>query len=154
MTNPPPHPPQTAPQHAATASTQPGAEGDRILVRDLRVWAHVGVLEEERRLGQWFAISFAIAADLSATARSDDLEGGYDYGLAIAALQRLARGLRCRTLEHSADRLLDALEALHGPVGLALEIRKCQVPVAGFSGSVAVRRQRRWPAGDDPLGGF
>ncbi|MFM9100194.1 MAG: dihydroneopterin aldolase, partial [Cyanobium sp.] len=48
-------------------------------MRDLRVWAHVGVLEEERQLGQWFAISFAIAADLSATAASDDLTaGGFD----------------------------------------------------------------------------
>jgi dihydroneopterin aldolase len=150
VTPPLPHPAQSP----DSAPVQAGDRGDRILVRDLRVWAHVGVLEEERRLGQWFAISFAIAADLSATARSDDLEGGYDYGLAITALQRLARGLRCRTLEHTADRLLDALEGLHGPVGLALEIRKCQVPVAGFSGSVAVRRQRRWPAGDDPLGGF
>lgn len=150
MTTPQLHPPQTG----ASAMAQPGADGDRILVRDLRIWAHVGVLEEERRLGQWFAISFAIAADLSATARSDDLEGGYDYGLAITALQRLARGLRCCTLEHTADQLLDALEELHGPVGLVLEIRKCRVPVAGFGGTVAVRRQRRWPVGGDPLGGF
>ena len=65
---------------------------DRILVRDLRLWAHVGVLE------------------------------------------------------HAAERLLDALEALYGAVGLELEIRKCRVPVAGFDGTVAVRRQRRWPA--------
>ena len=119
---------------------------DRILVRDLRLWAHVGVLEQERLHGQWFAVDFSIAADLDATARSDDLEGGYDYGLGIAALQQLARNLRCRTLEHAVERLLDALEALYGPVGLELEIRKCRVPVAGFDGTVAVRRQRRWPA--------
>jgi len=123
--------------------------GDRILVRDLRVWAHVGVLEQERRLGQWFSISFAIAADLSATAASDDLSaGGFDYGLGIAALQRHCRTLRCLTLEHAAEQLLDGLEALYGPVGLWLEIRKIRVPVPGFDGSVAVRRRRRWPPGD------
>ena len=125
---------------------------DRILVRDLRLWAHVGVLEQERLHGQWFAVDFSIATDLDATARSDDLEGGHDYGLGIAALQRLARSLRCRTLEHAAERMLDALEALYGPVGLELEIRKCRVPVAGFDGTVAVRRQRRWPAADLPQG--
>jgi dihydroneopterin aldolase len=118
--------------------------GDRILVRDLRLWAHVGVLEHEREHGQWFRLDFAIAADLSATASRDDLSAGFDYGLAIVALQRLARSLRCLTLEHFSDQLLDRLEHLYGPVGLWLEVAKCRVPVAGFTGSVAVRRQRRW----------
>jgi dihydroneopterin aldolase len=126
---------------------------DMILVRDLRVWSHVGVLEEERRLGQWFAISFAIAADLSATARTDDLEGGFDYGLGIAALQRQSRTLRCLTLEHACESMLATLESLYGPVGLWLEIRKCRVPVAGFDGTVAVRRRRRWPGGDPTADG-
>lgn len=127
---------------------------DRILVRDLRVWAHVGVLEEERLLGQWFSISFAIAADLSATAASDDLTaGGFDYGLGIAALERHCRTLRCLTLEHAAEQLLEELEALYGAVGLWLEIRKINVPVPGFDGSVAVRRRRRWPLGDPACAG-
>lgn len=121
---------------------------DCILVRDLRVWAHVGVLEQERLHGQWFVLRFAIAADLSTTAARDDLADGFDYGLGIAALQRRARSLRCQTLEHAADRLLDQLESLYGPVALWLEIEKCRVPLPGFDGSVAVRRQRRWPAAD------
>ena len=121
-----------------------GSASDRIRVRDLRIWAHVGVLDQEREHGQWFRLCFAIAADLSATARSDDLEGGYDYGLGIAALQQRSRSLRCRTLEHAADQLLDRLESLYGPVGLWLEIEKCRVPVPGFNGRVAVSRQRRW----------
>jgi dihydroneopterin aldolase len=101
-----------------SAGTPPS---DRILVRGLRLWAHVGVLEQERLLGQWFEL---------------------DLSRAITALQRLAGDLRCLTLEHFAERIFETLEQLYGPVPMALELRKCQAPVPGFSGIVAVQRSR------------
>ena len=118
---------------------------DRILVRNLRLWAHVGVLEHERLLGQWFELDLELGWDLSAAAASDDLSATLDYSQAITALQRQARTLRCLTLEHWSERILQLLEDLYGPVPMRLELRKCQAPVPGFTGSVAVRRQRHWP---------
>jgi dihydroneopterin aldolase len=117
---------------------------EAIHVRGLRVWAHVGVYEQERCHGQWFELAFSLGADLAATARSDDLSQGYDYGRGIAVLQAQARTIRCQTLEHYSERILDALEASYGPIPLAVEVSKCQVPVPGFDGSVAVSRKRRW----------
>ena len=61
--------------------------GDRILVRGLRLWAHVGVLEQERLLGQWFELDFSLAWDLAGAGASDQLELSLDYSLAITALQ-------------------------------------------------------------------
>ena len=118
---------------------------DCILVRNLRLWAHVGVLEHERLLGQWFELDLELGWDLSAAAASDDLSATLDYCQAITALQRQARTLRCLTLEHWSERILQLLEDLYGPVPMRLELRKCQAPVPGFTGSVAVRRQRHWP---------
>jgi dihydroneopterin aldolase len=120
------------------------APPDLIEVRGLRLWAHVGVLERERREGQWFELSFRLGHDLAAAGRSDDLAHSLDYSLAITALQDQARRLRCRTLEHWSERILDRLEQIYGPVPLELELRKCAPPVSGFGGSVAVRRRRRW----------
>ena len=126
---------------------------DRIMVRGLRLWAHVGVLEFERCAGQWFELDLELAVDLAAAGRSDALEHTLDYSRLITALQHQARELRCLTLEHYSDRILDlvgscAAEQLGdgAPVPVRLELRKCSAPVPGFTGLVAVCRSRHWPA--------
>ena len=115
---------------------------DQILVRGLRLWAHVGVLTHERELGQWFEVDLALSVDLTAAARSDALLHTLDYSQLITALQQQARSIRCLTLEHYSERMLDLAQSLYGPVPIALELRKCSAPVPGFSGVVAVQRQR------------
>jgi len=115
---------------------------DRIVVRGLRLWAHVGVLEPERRLGQWFELDLELGWDLAAAAAGDDLTATLDYSRAISALQQQARSIVCLTLEHWSEQILVLLEELYGPVPMVVELRKCQAPVPGFSGSVAVRRRR------------
>ncbi len=115
---------------------------DQILVRGLRLWAHVGVLTHERELGQWFEVDLALSVDLSAAALSDALSDTLDYSQLITALQQQARSIRCLTLEHYSERMLDLAQSLYGPVPITLELRKCSAPVPGFSGVVAVRRQR------------
>ena len=124
---------------------------DRILVRGLRLWAHVGVLEFERAEGQWFELDLELAVDLAEAGRSDALDLTLDYSRLITALQRQVRELRCLTLEHYSDRILDlvdscAADQLGGGVRVPvrLELRKCSAPVPGFTGLVAVRRSRHW----------
>lgn len=121
------------------------APQDCVVVRGLRLWAHVGVLEQERRSGQWFELDFSLGCNLAAAAAADALEQSLDYSLAIQALQRQARTIRCLTLEHWSDQIFSLLEELYGAVPIALELRKCQAPVPGFCGIVAVQRLRRWP---------
>ena len=116
------------------------------MVRGLRLWAHVGVLERERQLGQWFELDFSLGWDLAAAGSSDDLSRSLDYSRAIIALQAQARSIRCLTLEHWSEQILSLLEELYGPVPVWLELRKCAAPVPGFSGIVAVQRTRHWPA--------
>jgi len=115
---------------------------DAIHVRGLRHWAHVGVLEQERRDGQWFSLDISLWSDLSSAAASDDLASSLDYSLAIRSLQSLAREIRCLTIEHFSDRVLDRLEQLYGPVPVRLTLSKCAAPVPGFDGVVAVERVR------------
>jgi dihydroneopterin aldolase len=117
---------------------------DRIVVRDLRLWAHVGVLESERQLGQWFELDLELGFDLNAAAAGDDLAASLDYSRAIKALQRQASEVQVQTLEHYSELMFDCLEELYGPVPMQLELRKCRAPVPGFGGRVAVRRRRHW----------
>lgn len=118
---------------------------DYVVVRGLRLWAHVGVLEHERQMGQWFELDFSLGCNLSAAAAADGLEQSLDYSLAIQALQLDASRVRCLTLEHWSDKIFEVLEDLYGSVPIWLELRKCQAPVPGFCGIVAVQRSRRWP---------
>lgn len=132
-----------APDGAVVANDR--LPNDRIVVRQLRLWTHVGVLPFERERGQWFELDLELAFDLAPAGCSDDLSLTLDYSQAIMALQRQAAELRCLTLEHYSERILDRLDELHGPVPTRLELRKCAAPVSGFTGIVAVRRQRHWP---------
>ena len=115
---------------------------DVIHIRDLRLWAHVGVLDHERRDGQWFHLDISLWLDLSQAAAADDLNSSADYSLAIRDLQVLARQIRCLTIEHFSDRVLDCLESLYGEIPMRLVLTKCSAPVPGFGGRVAVERQR------------
>ena len=115
---------------------------DALHVRDLRLWAHVGVLDSERRDGQWFALDLSFQIDLSSAAADDDLGATLDYSEAIIALQDLARTIRCLTIEHFSEQVLDRLDALYGSVPIWLRLSKCSPPVAGFTGTVMVERSR------------
>ena len=115
---------------------------EAIHIRELRLWAHVGVLEQERRNGQWFSLDISFWLDLSRAAAADDLASSLDYSVAIQALQGLAREIRCLTIEHFSEQVLDRLEQLYGPVPVRLTLSKCAAPVPGFDGRVAVERCR------------
>lgn len=119
---------------------------DAIHIQDLRVWAHVGVLERERLEGQWFSLDLTLLVDLQEAARSDALIDTADYSLAVKAVQALVSDLRCRTIEHFSERVLDRLDDLYGPVPMRVLLRKTRPPIPGFSGTVAVERHRHWPA--------
>ena len=115
---------------------------DVLHVRDLRLWAHVGVLESERRDGQWFVLDLSFQLDLSSAAADDDLGATLDYSEAIIALQDLARTIRCLTIEHFSEQVLDRLDAMYGAVPVWLRLSKCSPPIAGFTGTVMVERSR------------
>ena len=119
-----------------------------ILVRGLRLWAHVGVLDVERELGQWFEVDLRLGLDATSAGSSDALAETLDYSLVITALQSQARSMVCQTIEHYSEQMLDLVQQLYGPVPTQLELRKCQVPVAGFGGDVAILRRRHWPIGE------
>ncbi len=142
--NPPGKPASATPSHPTVepAGHPAGFGADAIHVRGLRLWAHVGVLERERLLGQWFELDLTLWWPLAPAGRADALALSLDYGVAIQALQRLARELRCLTLEAFAEQTLNTIERLYGPVPQRLELRKCLAPVPGFSGIVAVERWR------------
>ena len=113
-----------------------------IHVSDLKLWAHVGVLEKERRCGQWFSLDFSLQLDLDVASRSDNLEFSVDYSSAIQDLQKFSIDLNCLTIECFSEQILSRLEQLYGPIPMRVCLRKCSPPVSGFDGVVSVERFR------------
>ncbi len=115
-----------------------------IHVENVNLWAHVGVLDKERLLGQDFLVDFSIWVDIEDASKNDNLSSTVDYSLAIKGLQKLAFQARFFTIERFSDHLLDYLESLYGPLPMRLFLRKCAPPVEGFSGSVGIERKRNF----------
>jgi dihydroneopterin aldolase len=122
---------------------------DLIHIHDLHLWAHVGVLEHERRDGQWFQLDITLGLNLSNSAKSDDLSATADYSLAVLALRALVRELCCLTIERFSEEVFEVLERLYGPLPMHLLLQKCHPPIAGFTGTVAIERRRNWSAQQD-----
>lgn len=117
---------------------------DRIVVSGLRVWAHVGVLEVERESGQWFELDFELVWDLARPARTDDVSDSLNYATLIQRIFHHSRTVHCQTMEAWSDDLRDLVFSIYGPICLRLAIRKCAVPISGFSGVTGV--VRHWPS--------
>ena len=117
---------------------------DCLQVRGLKLWSHVGVLPFEQLEGQWFELDLRLGVDCSAIASSDALADTLDYSQLIAALQGQARELGCQTIEFYSERILELVEQLYGAIPIHLQLGKCQAPVPGFDGLVAIERYRRW----------
>ena len=118
------------------------ARGDAIHVEGLKVWARVGVLPEERSLGQWFVVDLTLWLDLAPAGRSDDLSLTVDYGQAVAAVQACAQQVVCHTVEHFSEQILDQVGEIYGARLIRLVLRKCHPPIPGFDGSISVERWR------------
>ncbi len=111
-------------------------------MKGLRLWAHVGVLEEERVLGQWFELDFSIWHDMENASATDDLSLSIDYSIGIKELQQLSFEINCFTIESFSEQILNCLENLYGPLPMKVFLRKCSPPVPGFTGVVGIERNR------------
>ena len=116
-----------------------------IHVKCLRLWSHVGVLDHERILGQWFELDFSLWLDVQKAGTNDDLSESIDYSEAIKSLQSLSLEINCFTIEAYSEQILDCLENLYGQIPMKIFLRKSSAPVSGFTGVVAIERKRFFP---------
>ena len=117
---------------------------DGIHIKDINLWAHVGVLESERIHGQSFTLDISFWLDLDESSRLDQLEKTIDYSEAIKAVQKLSFEIKCLTIEYFSDQILNVLESLYGKVPMSILLKKCSPPIHGFTGSVLIEKKRNF----------
>ena len=109
-------------------------------VRDLRVFGHHGVHEEERGRGQDFVFDVELAVGARGT--SDRLEDAVDYVEVAHAVQEVSAARQFALLEALAAAVADELERRFSPERVCVRIRKPAVRPAGLEGTVAVAVER------------
>ena len=115
-----------------------------IHIKDIKLWAHVGVLEKERLHGQSYLLDISLWLDLDESSRLDELNKSLDYSVAIKAIQKLSFEINCLTIEFFSDQILNTLEALFGSIPMMLVLHKCSPPIAGYTGSVSIEKKRNF----------
>jgi 7,8-dihydroneopterin aldolase/epimerase/oxygenase len=109
-------------------------------VRELRLFGHHGVHEEERERGQDFV--FDVALEVGERGTSDRLPEAVDYVEVTRVVREVSEGRRYALLEALASAIADELERRFSPDVLRVRVRKPEVRPAGLEGRVGVTVSR------------
>jgi 7,8-dihydroneopterin aldolase/epimerase/oxygenase len=115
---------------------------DAIQVTGIRAFGYLGVLPEERSLGQWFEVNLTIGLDLSKAGASDRLEDTYDYRDAIKAVQTLIETTQVQLIESAAEAIAAIVLATYQVEQVKVHLTKLAPPIANFSGAISVEIMR------------
>lgn len=117
---------------------------DRIALTGVEVYAHHGVLEHERQIGQRFVVDVVLEVDLAAAARSDDLADTVDYGALAAGVAEVARAPAAALIETVAGRVADRCLEPAAVTAVEVTVHKpaAPLPVPAEEVAVTLRRTR------------
>lgn len=112
-------------------------------VRNLRIDCIVGIRERERQSEQPLFVDVALEVDISAAARSGDLEDTVDYSQVASLLTELARTRRFRLIEAFAQEATEVLlERFRAATTVRLEVRKPGAVSAADHAFLRIERRR------------
>lgn len=118
---------------------------DQIRIKNLKIFAHHGVYEQEKEQGQNFIVNAVLYTDVEEAGMSDNIADAVDYGAVCLLVDGYLRENRFDLLEavtrHTAQELLLAFPAIRK---LELEIEKPDAPIPLRFKSVSVKIEMGW----------
>ena len=109
-------------------------------IKDIKLWARVGVLEEERKLGQLFSLDVSLWADFENCTQNDDLKSTVDYSKLVEILKYQSKKICCFTIEKYSNEILKIIDQEFKLSRIKIVLTKCQPPIIGFDGEVSIVR--------------
>ena len=83
-------------------------QGSQVLLKDVRLFAHHGVLSQERTVGGWFVLNIRLSLDFSEAMQTDNLDGTVSYA-DVFEVVKAEMAIPSQLLEHVAGRIVRAL---------------------------------------------
>ena len=115
-------------------------EKNYIKIENIDVWARVGILKQEQRLGQLFSLDVFLYADFDNCLDQDDINQTIDYVEVIELIRSHSKKFKCLTIEKYSVVLINLLKRSFDIDGIKIVIKKCKPPIIGFNGSVSITR--------------
>lgn len=116
---------------------------DKILIRDLNIFAYHGVNPEEKRDGQPFIFDIDLSVNMTKACHSDSVEDTVSYAKVIKTVIRTVTSEKYDLLERVAQVTADAIFAEYPDVfNVKITLKKPQAPVKADFGWVGVEIYR------------
>lgn len=117
----------------------------KIYLQEMRFYAHHGLLEQEKKVGNWFTVDLKATADITRSAKSDALEDTLDYSQLYAIVEG-EMVIPSRLLEHLAGRIIQAIhEAFPAISELEVKVQKDNPPFKACIGGAGVILKEIFP---------
>tara|TARA_B100000212_G_C27368925_1_gene531670 strand:+ start:1357 stop:1722 length:366 start_codon:yes stop_codon:yes gene_type:complete len=107
-------------------------------IEKIELWARVGVLEQERKLGQLFNLDILLWSDFDKCSVNDDLNETLDYSLIIDKVKDHSKNFSCLTIEKYSEEILKLIQSGFKPDRIKITLTKCNPPIDGFHGKVSI----------------
>ena len=79
-------------------------------IENIQLWARVGVLEEERKLGQFFILDILLWTDFEKCTENDDIKKTVDYSKLVRILKDQSKKIYCHTIEKYSNAILEIID--------------------------------------------
>ncbi len=108
---------------------------DKILIRDLKIYAYHGVNPEEKRDGQNFIFDIDLGVNFTKACYSDSIDDTVSYAKVVKTVRRVCTAEKYNLLERLAQEVADAVLAEYSEVfNIKITLKKPEAPIkADFS---------------------
>ena len=109
-------------------------------IEKIKLWARVGVLDEERELGQFFNLDLFLWTDFGKCTANDDINETVDYSKLVEILKDQSKRINCFTIEKYSKAILEIIDSEFKLSKIKIILTKCNPPIIGFDGKVSIVR--------------
>lgn len=113
---------------------------DKILIRDLKIFAYHGVNPEEKEDGQHFVFDIDMGVNITKACYSDNVDDTVSYAKVIKTVTRVATEKKYDLLEKVAQVTADAILSEYSDVfNVLITLKKPEAPMKADFGWVGVQ---------------
>ena len=109
-------------------------------IENIILWARVGVLDEERELGQLFILDIFLWTDFEKCTINDDIKKTVDYSKLVQILKDQSKKICCLTIEKYSNSILESIDQEFKLSKIKIILTKSNPPIIGFDGKVSIVR--------------
>ena len=109
-------------------------------IENMQLWARVGVLQEERELGQLFSLDIFLWTDFEQCTVNDEIKKTVDYSKLVQILKDQSKKIYCFTIEKYSNEILEIINQEFKLSKVKIILTKCNPPITGFDGKVSIVR--------------